>query len=250
MSTSNSSKNALSHGAYSRQVVLPWEDEQDFNDLYEELREELSPNGRSEEEAVFDLACLHWKKRRLNIGSQLAFLRDRDISALTDAGRRNGSEGIAEYFAKTLDNNESTRDTMRSMNRAMRELVVPVNGLATKHIQRMLASDGTNQESKQSGVAELEKLTVLMTEMKAAAGIIGAGLRLIESYGLDERPCERAYRPDLMERELKVLADIDKRIEKAIARLVTLKEYKRLYGTKEVKARPAEAISLPAKQPS
>jgi hypothetical protein len=112
----------------------------------------------------------------------------------------------------------------------------------------MLVSDGTNQESKQSGAAELEKLTVLMTEMKAAASIVGAALRAIESYGLDERPCERAYRPDLMERELKVLADIDKRIEKAIARLVTLKEYKRLYGTKEVKARLAEAISLPAKQ--
>ena len=111
MSTSNSSKNALSHGVYSSEVVLPWENEQDFKDLLEELRDELFPNGRSEEEAVFDLACLHWKKRRLNIGSQLAFRRDRDISALADAGALNGWEGIAEYFAKTLDDNESVRDT-------------------------------------------------------------------------------------------------------------------------------------------
>ena len=52
-----------------------------------------------------------------------------------------------------------------------------------------------------------------------------------------------------MEKELKILAELDKRIEKTMVRLVSLKEYKRVYGTKEVKAKPAEAISLPAKQP-
>lgn len=250
MSTPKSSKNALSHGAYSSEAILPWENKQDFDDLHEELREELFPSGRSEEEAVFDLACLRWKKRRLNIGSQLAFLRDPDISALTDAGRRNGWEGIAEHFAKTLDNNESARDTMRSSNKAVHEMVVPVFGLVTRHMEQMLVPDGSNQESKQSTAAELEKLTVLMSEMKAAAGEVGGALRVIGSYCLDERPCERAYRPDLMERELKILAEIDKRIEKTMVHLVSLKEYKKLYGTKEVKARPAEAPSLPAEQPS
>ncbi len=220
MSTSKPSKNAISHGAYSSVVVLPHENEQEFKDLHEELREELFPNGRSEEEAVFDLASLHWKKRRLNIGSQLPFLRDRDVSALTEAGRLNGWQGIAEHFAKTLDNNESTRETMRSLNKDLREMVVPVHGLVTKHMQQMLAPDGTNQDSKQSAIAELEKLTAMMSEMKAVADIVGAALRVIESNGLDEKPCERAYRPDLMEQELKILAEIDKRIEKTITRLV------------------------------
>jgi hypothetical protein len=250
MSTSNSSKNALSHGAYSSQAVLPWENEQEFKDLHEELREDFFPNGRAEEETVFDLACLNWKKRRLNIGSQLAFRRDRDVSALTEAGRLNGWEGIAEHFAKTLDNNESARETMRSINKDLREMVAPVHGLVFKRIQQMLAPDGTNQDSKQNAAAELEKLTVLMNEMKAAAGVVGAALRVIESNCLDEKPCERAYRPDLMERDLKILADIDKQIDKTIVRLAQLKEYKRIYVTKEVKARPAEVTSLPAKHPN
>jgi hypothetical protein len=43
MTTSNSSKNALSHGAYSSQAVLPWENEQEFKDLHEDLREEFFP---------------------------------------------------------------------------------------------------------------------------------------------------------------------------------------------------------------
>ena len=250
MPTSNSSKNALTHGAYSSVVVLLHENEQEFKDLHEELREELFPNGRSEEEAVFDLASLHWKKRRLNVGSQLPFLRDRDVSALTEAGRLNGWQGIAEHFAKTLDNNESTRETMRSINKSLREMVVPVHGLVTKHMEQMLVPDGTNQESKQSAIAELEKLTAVMSEMKAIGDMVAPTLRLIESYGLDERVCERAYRPDLMEQELKIHAEIDKRIDKTIVRLVQLKEYKRLYGTKEVKAQPVEAPRLPPKHPN
>ena len=146
MSTSNSSKNALSHGAYSSEVVLPWENKQDFNDLHKSFQEELLPDGALEEETVYDLACLHWKKRRLNIGSQLAFRRDRDVSALTEAGRLNGWEGIAEHFAKTLDNNESARETMRSINKALREVVVPTYGLVTKRMEQMLLPDGANQE--------------------------------------------------------------------------------------------------------
>ena len=250
MSTSNSSKNALSHGAYSSQVVMPWENEQEFKGLHKSFQEQLFPDGALEEAAVYDLADLHWKKRRLNIGSQLAFRRDRDVSALTEAARLNGWEGIAEHFAKTLDNNESARETMRSINKALREVVVPTYGLVTKRMEQMLLPDGANQESKQSTAAELEKLTALMIEMKAAAAVVGAPLRVIESHNLDESACERAYRPDLMERELKILAEIDKRIEKTIVRLVQLKEYKRIYGTKEVKAQPAEVPSLPPKHPN
>ena len=45
-------KNALSHGVYSSDIVLPWENEQQFNDLHQALREEYYPDGVSEEAAV------------------------------------------------------------------------------------------------------------------------------------------------------------------------------------------------------
>jgi hypothetical protein len=65
MSDSKRSKNALSHGLYASDVVLAWENEQDFKDLHESLREDFGPEGASEEAAVFDMAHLHWRKRRL-----------------------------------------------------------------------------------------------------------------------------------------------------------------------------------------
>jgi hypothetical protein len=247
VSTSNSSKNALSHGAYSSLVILPWEDLQQFEELHKSFQEDLDPNGALEEETVFDLACLHWKKRRLNVGSQLPFLRDRNASALTDASRRDGWQGIADHFTKTLDNNESARDAARSINKAFREMAVKSHELFTKHVQQTFAHGGTNQASVPSDTSGLEKLTAMMSEMRAWSNTLAPALRIIENFCLDENPCEQAYRPDLLEKEQKVLADIDKRIDKAMARLVNLKEYKNLYGPKEVKALPAKVITLPAK---
>ena len=114
MSSSKSTKNALSHGAYSSDLILPWENEQDFNDLHQELREELFASGRSEEEAVAELACLHWKKRRLNVAFQLAARRDDHFSKLVDAGQREGWNGIIDYIANTShDSNASIRELIK-----------------------------------------------------------------------------------------------------------------------------------------
>ena len=55
-----------------------------------------------------------------------------------------------------------------------------------------------------------------------------------EKHDLEQRPGERAYRPDVVERTVKVEAQIDKQIEKALARLANLKEYKRIYVPKTV----------------
>jgi len=87
---------------------------------------------------------------------------------------------------------------------------------------------------------------LLANQMRLTSREIAPALSMIGNYDLDERLCERAYRPEILERELKILAEFDKRIEKKMVRLVQLKEYKRIYGTKEVKAQPAEAPRLPA----
>jgi hypothetical protein len=234
--------NALSHGAYSEQVVLPWENKQDFDHLHEAFRQEYSPNGLSEEEAVFDLADLHWKKRRVHMGSLLAFRHDGDIEALTEAGRQNGWEGIAEHFAKPLDNNESARDAMRKMNKAMLDMTV----LVTEFVRKRIPTNGNmDQERNPGAVTELDKWNLLLKEMGILASTFTPALRFIESFCLDEKVCERAYKPDFLERELKILADIDKRIDKKLVQLVKIKEYKRLYQPQVVESSPAQPTALP-----
>ena len=63
-------------------LVLAWEIEQDFVDLHESIRQELNPVGSLEDIAVLDIARLHWVKRRLNVGAQLAYHRQTDAPAL------------------------------------------------------------------------------------------------------------------------------------------------------------------------
>ena len=72
--------NALKHGAYSRLVLFPWEDEKEYEKLESELRDEWDPHGAFEEDAVFtiltsngesiafatnaiSMSLLHWRHR-------------------------------------------------------------------------------------------------------------------------------------------------------------------------------------------
>ena len=107
-------KNALSHGAYAQDFVLPWENEQDFVDLHKGLRDELEPDGPSEEEVVLGVAGLYWKKRRLAIGSQLAYRHHPDAAALTKAGE-GGWSGVAEYLQSTSSEIGDLSDQFRRM---------------------------------------------------------------------------------------------------------------------------------------
>jgi hypothetical protein len=56
---------ALKHGAYSEAVLLPGEDPSEFEELHRGLVEELTPNGRLEEETVAALARLVWRRQNL-----------------------------------------------------------------------------------------------------------------------------------------------------------------------------------------
>ena len=245
MSGSNRPKNALSHGVYASDVVLHWENEQDFRDLLENLRAEFCPNGASEEEAVFDIASLIWKKRRLNVGSQLAFHRHPDAGALVEAGR-SGWSGVADYLKTNVGDGDRMCDAIRTMTRSHAVTFSKTCAVMDERLQQLSAGK-SDLESKQSDSAELQQLIILAKELNVTTDIVRDMLQLIETHDLDQKVCERAYRPEVMERELKIRAELDKRIEKAIARLVTIKEYKKFYGANVIEAQHAEVISLSPK---
>jgi hypothetical protein len=165
MSGSNRPKNALSHGVYASDVVLPWEREEDFERLHQNLRGEFCPDGASEEEAVFEIATLYWKKRRLNVGSQLAFHGHPDAAALAEAGR-NGWSGIAHYLKSSVGNGDRMCDAIRTMARSHAVTFSKVCALMDERLEQMWAGNksagqegqSSDRESKQSESAELQNL--------------------------------------------------------------------------------------------
>jgi hypothetical protein len=96
---SNRSHNALTHGFYGREAVLPWESLEDFVNLHRSIRSELEPDGPLEEETVRELAELVWRKRRLAVAFMLPAYKNPPSSELLEAAK-GGLTDLSDYLAK------------------------------------------------------------------------------------------------------------------------------------------------------
>src|SRR2546423_1760850 len=81
-------RNSLVHGIYSSDLVLPWERAEDFYELLEGMRLDFEPNGATEDDIVFEIAVLHWRKRRINRALQLTFLESDAATEIEKSGKR------------------------------------------------------------------------------------------------------------------------------------------------------------------
>jgi hypothetical protein len=68
--------NALQHGILSRHAVLPWEDRSEYQALLDALVVEHAPQGPTEGHLVEELACIIWRKRRLQL-AEAAIYREK-----------------------------------------------------------------------------------------------------------------------------------------------------------------------------
>jgi hypothetical protein len=77
---------ALKHGGFSKTILFPWEDVEEFEALHRSLQDEWKPSGALEEDAVFTILTCIWRKRRIrdkrNLDT-LAALQEREFDALT-----------------------------------------------------------------------------------------------------------------------------------------------------------------------
>ncbi len=90
-------KNALRSGVYLSDIIAPWESRKEFEALYQDYRVDLLPEGASQEDTVFDIAVLQWKKRRINRFQQLAFRQSKFATELETIGERKVS-GINQFM--------------------------------------------------------------------------------------------------------------------------------------------------------
>jgi hypothetical protein len=61
----NEIPSALKHGGYATTLLLPGENPNDFKKLHRDLVDELSPTGPLEDDVVFAIARLVWRKQHL-----------------------------------------------------------------------------------------------------------------------------------------------------------------------------------------
>lgn len=203
--------NALVHGLYAKDVLLPWDSEDDFVKLHDDLKAEFSPSGRAEEEAVLDLAFLHWNKQTLWRMRQAAVLKD----------------------PFTFDILQTERKSWAGIRKRLRA--------AAKDARTFQGMAEANFSKFQSQVSRLQRKIEKSSdteEIKMLEGKMAACLHLISEYAAPlvptlmqgpnaEQAFDKAYAPESMEKIVRLEAAIDARIGKVLARLVGLKEFKR-----------------------
>lgn len=213
-----SNQNALVHGVYSSDIVLPWERAEDFNELLKGIRLDFKPNGTTEDDIVFEIVVLHWKKRRINRALQLAFLQSNVAAEIEKSGKRSVS-GIRRFF-KTQRIKEGRKEeqfaaAVVSLSEAMTSLTDCMNS-------RKNPSKGKLGANLRSVIGDIE---VLRPHIEAAAKPeVGAKMQAAEKVS------DSAYSLDSIAQASEMEERLDALIEKKVKRLIIIREFQRQYG--------------------
>src|SRR4051794_35468527 len=106
--------NAITHGAYAKDTLLPWEDPKEFEDLLQQLLIDMPAHTALQGATVFAIAHVEWKKLRVMTGSQQAYLDNpEEVKALTEAAR---GAGIAQYIATQRNEPSRFRGELQAAN--------------------------------------------------------------------------------------------------------------------------------------
>ena len=216
-------KNALVHGVYASDVILPWEKRQSFYDLLNGLRRDFQPNGTFEDDIVFDMALQFWKKRRTNRTLQVALLQSPFAAQIEESGKHS-VEGIRNHLdfrrSKERRKNGSHTSPVSDLSEAMKSLRDAVNGKGK-------ASLGKRGAEIRSALREVERRQSIIVE----------AVRVQDAEKLfDFGPCV-----DALEKDIELELRIRGQLQKDIQLLVMAREFQRQYGAKH--APPVKLIA-------
>jgi hypothetical protein len=205
-------RNALIHGVYARDVILPFESREDLEVLHAELRLELRPSGRLEEEIVWDLAHLRWQKRRMEKMWAAAAYNDPFVGALIRTGKKSYS-GIRKDLRHKA---KSFCDVTEEVDRCCVQLIATAKKTAGDLLSGNLEkSDFNDAEKRLQGIKSLIEGSLLPLMLT------------LEQGPSAEKALRRTYSPEYLERILKLEQQFDSREASLLSKLVRMQEYKK-----------------------
>jgi len=206
-------KNALGHGVYAKDLLLPWESREDFERLFAEIYLELRPDGCLEKEFVLDIAHFRWQKRRIQKLWHAAVNDDPFVKDLVRSGKKSWS-GITGFLRSQ---GESLSGVTQTIGTFCLELIAAMNEMNAEMLE---------SKYKKADFEKTQKKVELIREL------IGNSLvplmQMLNKGPSAEATLRHVYSPEYLEPILRLEAMIDARIDKHLAKLVTLQEYKRL----------------------
>jgi len=230
---SRTGPNALVHGLYASDIVMPWESKEDFEQLWRELKQEWLPFGRQEFETVLSLAHMNWLKHRLMRTTQIAFRRDPFLSELQKQGVKTWAE-VSNFMEQKATEEDTLQTevmaTVKELKNAVQQASKLMNASNPQTLEIYRAIESVRDSfSKHNGPLYQKAFDKLYRKKPNAPDPNEPGVTLSDVY--DENPAtliEQAYHPDYLAKLVRLEASIDARIDKILQRLIAMKEYKRI----------------------
>ena len=202
MSKKQRSSNAMKHGAFSRELILPGESRTEYQMLHNALDEEWMPSGPTEVELVGRLASLMWRQRRQEVYEQFK-LRKRIHSVR--ASNKSRSDDLA---LRSLAPLFAAATTFKEV-----ENIFVSNGFSCDGLRQKVPQPSADQDAKW-GPAFAEYFGNLEIRER---------LDGVDAFAATIDPAESEL--DII-RSSRIQEDIDRTIK----RLVQIKSYKELHS--------------------
>jgi hypothetical protein len=140
---------------------------------------------------------------------------------------------------------DSVAEAARNLAKAQSEAAQIVSRTTARDLERAISLPDQPLTDREAAQIENDKKFVQELNIISKELLLPL-LHIVKKQKQDQ--IERAYNPDIMERALKIEAEIDRRIEKKLRHLVMAKEYKKMYVRKSVGSTPGQ-IEVPFVKP-
>jgi hypothetical protein len=240
--------NALKHGVLSHDTVLSWENESEYDALFDALIAEHQPQGPTEEHLVEELAGIMWRKRRLRLAEAaahhrgldaIAARRDPVAAALAHLTAGKPSERVLDAIQATPKDTDKEIEDLEA-DEAMVEQALKIlrTGKADAYAQARAALPQNKQAWWEDELAR-EPDDFDLDEAPATADRAGL-LRFLEQAVLPSYTQRRtelnnqslirtqalgeAFDPDRLEPLSRYEVHLDRKLERTLALLIRLQE--------------------------
>ena len=205
--------NAITHGAFSSILILPWESKAEFAELYDELIDEWKPVGRTEHDAVLSIAKGIWRKRRMQ-----AFLRNKLEKHTCDPKHEAYNE--AEMLRVLYHLIEMAPDTFET----------GLFGLPTQK-----ANDLRRKFPRENFQSDSDWVKAVQHEIKS--NLLPAATRLGPIENCVNPSASVLFTDEAIEHDIGIEERIDAMIDRAVKRLVQIKAMKQMLGSSTIENR-------------
>jgi hypothetical protein len=227
-------RNALCHGIYSNELTLPWESVTDFETLHADFKKEWKPHGVTEEFAVLELANFTWLGMR---AAKAALVNYHQIPF----GGEELSSGSMSWQDIMQHEGESAEVAVASLT-AIKKMLVRLDDLFEK------VRNQPHQTGTAKGKEEQMDAVRLGHRISHAIDVVEKVVPTIENLGALTAThwlrFAKAYQPDEIEKQMRVMAMVDARIDKVLRRLVQVKAVKDLAHAQESNLRKVEGPAV------